>query len=132
MRATVVLVNGSAVERRRLAEIAQAAGHRVVFATAEKVLRNFAPPPRTVLVIDCGNQEMPPPYSLIDALHERGVYLPTLVTVAPYGIKDAVNAMRREVSDVLEQPLGASRFLLSVDAALQKGRRLGRPGSESW
>ena len=125
-RATIVIVNGDETERARLAKIADAAGHRVVLASAREVLQHLAPPLRTVLVID-SDIDVKPHHNLdlIDALHERGVYLPTLVTIPPYGITDAVDALRRNATDILEQPLASSHFLHSIDAALQKRHRPG-------
>ncbi|MBI2799807.1 MAG: hypothetical protein HYX63_05885 [Gammaproteobacteria bacterium] len=117
-------MNGDEAECARLAGIADAAGYRVIVVTAREALQRLAPPPRTVLVIDSDIDEKAD-YSLglIDALHERGVYLPTLVTIPPFGITDAVNAIRRNATDILEQPLASSRFLHSIDAALQKKHR---------
>lgn len=119
--ATVVIVMGDEAERTRLAHIVRAAGHEVIlFQTAQQALEHLAPPPRTVLILDCLIDEMSTT-SLINALHERGVYLPTLVTVPSFGIHDAVDAMRHKAADVLEQPLGPARFLQSIAAALDRG-----------
>ena len=122
-QATVVIVNSDAMERTRLAEIAKAAGYQVfAISSAQEVLRQLAPPPRTVLVLDSCFDPLSPA-TVIDALHDRGVYLPTLVTVPSYGIHDAVDAIRRNATDVLEQPVPSKRFLYSIDAALEKAWR---------
>jgi DNA-binding NtrC family response regulator len=117
--ATIVIINDDATERARLTMIAERAGHQVVSVTGAEALKLLAPPLRTILVIDSEIRDISP-YQLIDALHERGVYLPTLVTVPPNAVIDAVSAIQRDAADVLEHPLQPSRFLYSIDAVLRR------------
>ena len=106
-RTTIFVINSDPRQRERLAGHALRAGHQVVeIATSAAVLRRLAPPPRTVLVIDRDLQELPG-LALIDQLHARGLFLPTLVTIPPQEVKTAVDALRLGVLDVLEQPLSA-------------------------
>ena len=121
--ATVVIVNGDASEGRRLAEIAKGAGHQVfALTTAQEFLHLFVPPPRTVLVLDSLMIDERCTDNLIEELEKRGVRVPTLVTVPSYGIVAAVDAVRRNAVDILEQPITAKRLLHSIEAALRAAR----------
>jgi DNA-binding NtrC family response regulator len=116
---TVVIVNTDPVERARLAALALNAGHRVIeVGDGAAALARLTPPPHTVMVVDHAINDMSAT-QLISAMHARGVYLPTVVTVSPFAIVDAVDAIRTGARDVLETPLGEQRFLRSISDALK-------------
>lgn len=117
--ATVVIVNADPAERARLAALAVKAGHRVIEAgDGASALARLTPPPHTVMVIDRDLQDMTAS-ELIAEMHARGVHLPTVVTIPPLAIVDAVDAIRTGARDVLETPLGEQRFLRSISDALE-------------
>jgi DNA-binding NtrC family response regulator len=117
--ATVVIVNTDPAERMRLASLARNAGHLVVEASdGAAVLAWLAPPPYTVMVVDGVLEDMSAA-DLIAAMQARGVYLPTVVTIPPLAIVDAVDAIRIGARDVLETPCGEQRFLRSISEALK-------------
>ncbi len=119
MIATVVIVNTDSAERTRLASLARNAGHLVVEASdGAAVLAWLAPPPCTVMVVDGVLKDMSAA-ELIAAMQARGVYLPTVVTIPPLAIVDAVDAIRIGARDVLEMPFGEQRFLRSISEALK-------------
>jgi two-component system response regulator FixJ len=129
--ATILIVSADPVERARLAALASAAGHRVVeFASGQELLSNVAPPARTAIVLDRG-ADGDDIFGLLGALHERGLYLPTLVAVPQHAIDAAVDAMRRGASDVLERPIGPAHFLRSLDAVLDAPRAVWAVSSEN-
>lgn len=117
--ATIVIVNADPVERARLAALALKAGHRVIEASdGAGALARLTPPPHTVMVIDRTLDDMTAS-ELITEMHARGLYLPTVVTIPPLAIVDAVDAIRTGARDVLETPLGEQRFLRSINEALK-------------
>lgn len=119
MTATVVIINTDPTERARLAALAIKAGHRVIeVCDGAAALARLTPPPRTVLVVDRILEDMSAT-QLIAAMHARGVYLPTVVTIPSLAIIDAVDAIRTGARDVLETPLGEQRFLHSISEALK-------------
>lgn len=119
MLATVFIVDADPAERARLAALALDAGHRVVeVEDGAGALAALAPPPRTVMVVNGTLADMSAS-ELIRAMHARGVYLPTVVTIPPLEIVAAVDAIRTGARDVLERPLGAQRFLHSISEALK-------------
>lgn len=119
MMATVVIVDADPAERARLAALAVDAGHRVLeIEDGASALAALAPPPHTVMVVNGTLADMSAS-ELIRAMRARGVYLPTVVTIPPLAIVAAVDAIRTGARDVLEQPLGARRFLHSISEALK-------------
>ena len=59
-------------------------------------------------------------HELIAALQQRGVFLPTLVTVAHQAIDTAIEGLRLGAKDVLELPFSDGRFLHALEHALQR------------
>ncbi len=116
---TVVIVNGDVRERARLSALARQAGHQVIaLGTGQAALSALAPPEDTVMVVNRALADMSA-LDLIGQLHARGVYLPTVVTIPPHAIEDAVNAIRTGAQDVLEEPFGATQFLRSISNAMK-------------
>ncbi len=118
--ATVVIVSSDATERERLVSVARMAGHTVIeSASAEQALSRIAPPARMVLIIDHVLHDMSA-HELIEALHQRGLFVPTLVVVPNQAIGQAVVGLRSGAKDVLEQPFGEKRLLTAIAQALDK------------
>lgn len=117
---TVVIVNADPVERARLVALAKGAGHKVVeAASAGELLGELAAAPRMVVVVDRNAGDMTATQTM-QALRLRDLEVPTVVTVPPMAILDAVDAIRAGARDVLEYPLGEQRFLRSIVAAARR------------
>ncbi len=116
---TVVIVNADAHERARLVALATRAGHKVIeAATGSEILASLTPSPRTVVVVDRNAGDMTASQMLLQ-LRLKGMEIPTVVTVPPLAILEAVDAIRTGARDVLEYPLGEQRFLQSIAEALK-------------
>ncbi len=116
---TVVIVNANAHERARLVALATRAGHKVIeAATGSEILAMLTPSPSTVVVVDRNAGDMTASQMLLQ-LRLKGMEIPTVVTVPPLAILEAVDAIRTGARDVLEYPLGEQRFLHSIAEAVK-------------
>lgn len=119
---TVVIVNADPSERARLVALAQRAGHEVIeSALGSEILARLSPGPRTVVIVDRNAGDMTASQMLLQ-LRLKGLAVPTVVTVPPLAVLEAVDAIRTGARDVLEYPLGEQRFLASITNALRIGR----------
>lgn len=119
MPITVVIVNADSHERARLVALATHAGHKVIeAASGSEILAALVPAPRTVVVVDRNAGDMTASQMLLQ-LRLKGVDIPTVVTVPPLAILEAVDAIRTGAKDVLEYPLGEQRFLRSITEAVK-------------
>lgn len=113
----VVVVNSDPEKLATLSQLLRARGHTVMaFQKAEDALEAIAPPPQTVLLIDKELTDM----SGVELMHnvqERGVYLPTIVTVPSNAVGDAVQALRYGAMDILESPLSENNLIQSIKQA---------------
>ena len=113
----VVVVNSDPAKLAELAQLLRDRGHTVMtFEKAGDALAAIAPPPQTVLLIDKELADM----SGVEFMHgvqERGVYLPTIVTVPSNAVGDAVQALRYGATDILESPLSENNLLQSIEQA---------------
>lgn len=118
--ATVVIVSADEIERQRLASLARAVGHTVIaLESGAQTLARFAPPARLLLVVDHVLHDMRP-QELIEMLQQRGLFVPTLMTVPPRAVDQAVGGLRLGAKDVLEKPFGEKRLLQAIEQALRK------------
>ncbi len=116
----VVVVNSHVQERETICRLLGNRGYMVeCYATAAEAIDALSRPPSSVLLVDAELSDMAGD-DFLQAVEERGLHLPIIVTVPKMAVSRAVEAMRHGAIDIVERPLDERRLARAIDRVLSR------------